>query len=77
MLNNEVINKFNKQTEKIYQSKKENQDMLEALFDSLYEYEEEIRYNIERSVNDDEAGQYLRKQHYLTDTLIKINDNTI
>ena len=73
MLNNEVVNKFNKQTEKIYQSKKENQDMLEALFDSLYEYEEEIRYNIERSVNDDEAGQYLKKQHYLTDTLIKLN----
>lgn len=74
MLNNEVVNKFNKQTDKIYQSKKEDQDMLELLFDSIYEYNDpELVCATENTIKNDEASQYLRKQYYLTDTLIKLN----
>lgn len=78
MLNNEVMKKFDKQSKKIYKQKKEEQKesrtMIEVIRDCLDTYDKEEQEMIMKHAYSDVAEKYLKKQKYLTDTLIKIKE---
>lgn len=81
LLNEAIVGKFYRQAERIYDKKRYNQEMLDLFFDDLNfeDIEDEnydaktLRENTRNMIDNDEAGQYLRKQYYLTDTLIKLD----
>ena len=79
LLNELIVNKFNKQSEASYQKLKDNQDMLDLFFDDLSfedssgNESEDLKKTTMNMINNDEASKYLKKQYYLTDTLIKLN----